>query len=113
MEVGLRYMGYWIDRRIINNEIWRVGVNFTFKHQGSNFDEREEKVTRLAIVSKTGDKNHEEEIKEILEGHVKYPYERRAVNIPEDYEWLLSAEIQHKWEVIGNIHENPELLGNK
>ena len=51
-----------------------------------------------------------DEIKEILEDHVKYPYERRVVKIPEDYEWLLSSEIQSYWEVIGNIHSNPELL---
>jgi uncharacterized phage protein (TIGR01671 family) len=52
----------------------------------------------------------QKQIKEILEDHVKYPYERRCVNIPEDYEWLLSSEIQNIWEVIGNIHQNPELL---
>ena len=51
-----------------------------------------------------------DEIKEILEDHVKYPYERRVVKVPEDYEWLLSGEIQSYWEVIGNIHQNPELL---
>ena len=50
------------------------------------------------------------EIDSVLNDHVKYPYERRAVDIPECYEWLLSPEIQQYWEVIGNIHENPELL---
>lgn len=50
------------------------------------------------------------EIDAVLNDHIKYPYERRVVNVPEDYEWLLSSEIQQYWEVIGNIHENPELL---
>jgi uncharacterized phage protein (TIGR01671 family) len=53
-----------------------------------------------------------DEIEEILQDHVKYPYERRTVKIPEDYEWLLSSEIQNSWEVIGNIHQNPELINN-
>lgn len=38
------------------------------------------------------------------------PMERRAISIPGDYEWLLSTEIQEWWSVIGNIHENNELL---
>jgi uncharacterized phage protein (TIGR01671 family) len=52
----------------------------------------------------------QEDIKEILNDHVKYPYERRVVKIPEDYEWLLSGDIKSYWEVIGNIHQHPELL---
>ena len=31
---------------------------------------------------------------EVETDHVKYPYERRVVEIPKDYEWLLSSEIQ-------------------
>ncbi|MFT6988192.1 MAG: putative phage protein (TIGR01671 family) [Paraglaciecola sp.] len=52
----------------------------------------------------------QKQIKEILEDHVKYPYERRRVNMPEDYEWLLSSEIQNIWEVVGNIHQHSELI---
>lgn len=47
---------------------------------------------------------------EVETNHVKYPYERRVVNLPSDYEWLLSSEIQTYFEVIGNIYENPDLL---
>ena len=50
---------------------------------------------------------------EIENNHIKYPYERRVIEIPECYEWMLSEEIQRYWEVIGNIHENPELLKHK
>ena len=50
------------------------------------------------------------EINEILNNHEKYPYEQRLVELPESYEWLLSSEIQSFWAVIGNIHENQELL---
>ena len=51
----------------------------------------------------------EDEIKDILEDHVKYPYKQKLVKIPESYKWLLSGEIQTYWEVVGNIHQNPEL----
>lgn len=47
---------------------------------------------------------------EVETNHVKYPYERRVVNLPSDYEWLLSSEIQTYFEVIGNIYENSDLL---
>lgn len=50
------------------------------------------------------------ELKEVLENHTKYPYERRLIQIPDCYEWLLSGEIQKYWENIGTIFENPELL---
>lgn len=35
------------------------------------------------------------------------PMERRTVEIPSDYEWLLSGEIQQYWQVIGNIFQPP------
>lgn len=41
------------------------------------------------------------------------PYEERVVNLPEDYEWLLSDEIQTYWKVVGSTYENPELLNEK
>ena len=34
------------------------------------------------------------------------PYEERIIEGIEDYEWLLSGEIQQYWEVIGNKHED-------
>ena len=36
------------------------------------------------------------------------PMERRDVEMPGSYEWLLSGEIQEYWHIIGNIHDNPE-----
>jgi len=51
-----------------------------------------------------------EELKKLKEAYDKEPMERRTVEIPSDYEWLLSSEIQSYWQVIGNIYENPELL---
>jgi hypothetical protein len=36
----------------------------------------------------------------VLTDHVKYPYEERTVELPRDYDWLLSSEIQTYWEVI-------------
>ena len=38
------------------------------------------------------------------------PFEQRVVSTIQDYEWILSREVQTDWEVIGNIHESPELL---
>lgn len=38
----------------------------------------------------------------------KKPYEERIVESIEDYDWLLSSDIQRYWEVIGNIHEDKE-----
>ena len=52
----------------------------------------------------------EEGRKQLLIDIENEPYETRVVDGIEDYEWLLSSEIQSYWEVIGNIHENPELL---
>jgi hypothetical protein len=36
---------------------------------------------------------------EVMTDHVKYPYEKRVVELPGDYEWLLSEEIQRFWIV--------------
>lgn len=46
---------------------------------------------------------------EILTDHIKYPYERRVIEMPDCYNWLLMREIQSYWEVVGNIYENVEL----
>ena len=51
-----------------------------------------------------------DEKKRLMAEFEKEPYERRVISLPEDYEWLLSSEIQSEWEVIGNLYENPELL---
>jgi hypothetical protein len=36
----------------------------------------------------------------VLNDHEKYPYEERTVELPRDYGWLLSSEIQTYWEII-------------
>ena len=47
----------------------------------------------------------------LLEKYEAEPYEERVVVIPDSYEWMLgNNEVQTYWEVIGNIHENPNLL---
>lgn len=51
-----------------------------------------------------------EKRKELQEEYDKEPMERRVIEMPECYEWLISSEIQTYWHVIGNIHENPELI---
>lgn len=37
---------------------------------------------------------------EVLNDHVKYPYEERVIELPADYQWLLSKEIQTYWEIV-------------
>lgn len=54
-------------------------------------------------------KNKEEQ-NEILNNLKEYPFERRIIEMPNSYEWMLDDEIQRYWEVIGNIYENKELL---
>jgi uncharacterized phage protein (TIGR01671 family) len=46
----------------------------------------------------------------ILKEYEAEPMERRCIEIPKDYEWLMTSELQSYWEVIGNIYENSELL---
>jgi hypothetical protein len=41
---------------------------------------------------------------EVLNDHVKYPYEDRLISLPDDYEWLMSREIQSYWEVIKSLN---------
>lgn len=52
----------------------------------------------------------EEKREELQAQYDAEPFEERIVESIEDYEWLLSSEIQSYWDVIGNIYENPELL---
>lgn len=40
------------------------------------------------------------------------PMERRVIEMPGCYEWILSSEVQTYWHVIGNIYENPELVSS-
>ncbi len=47
---------------------------------------------------------------ELQEMYDAEPMERRVIEIPSCYEWILSSEIQTYWHVIGNIYDNPELL---
>jgi len=57
---NLRYKGYYIDKRIYNGFLSRVGINFTYQHSGNSiplpngnfmFDEKEERVTFLSRVA--------------------------------------------------------------
>ena len=48
-------------------------------------------------------------LKELREQYDKEPMERRVIEMPECYNWLLSSEIQTYWHVIGNIYESPNL----
>ena len=57
--------------------------------------------------------NDKQAMEEIANNHVDYPFERRIIQMPDCYEWILSSEIKDYWEVIGNIHENPELMEDK
>lgn len=38
------------------------------------------------------------------------PLERRAVEMPSCYEQFSQSELTSYWQVIGNIHQNPDLL---
>lgn len=49
---------------------------------------------------------------ELQEMYDAEPMERRVIEMPSCYEWILSSEIQTYWHVIGNIYENPELLNS-
>ena len=77
----LRYCGYWIDRRLIEENVCRVGVHYTYLHRGNDFDgpkmydEREEKVKFLSIVSRPGDMDYDEEIRKIQVRLDKINYE--------------------------------------
>lgn len=51
-----------------------------------------------------------ERLKELRQQYEKEPMERRVIEMPECYNWLLSSEVQTYWLVIGNIYENSELL---
>jgi uncharacterized phage protein (TIGR01671 family) len=51
----------------------------------------------------------EEALKKLKEDYANEPMERRKIEMPSCYEWILSGEIQSYWKVVGNIYENPEL----
>ena len=53
-----------------------------------------------------------EKLQKLKQDYENEPMERRKIEIPGDYGWLLSSEIQIYWQVLGNIHQNPELIGN-
>jgi hypothetical protein len=80
--------------RFANRWQWYRG---TLKQAGTGyFDKKGVELTSPAFASK-------EDVESDLEN---YPYEERVVKLPEDYEWLLSNEIQEYWEVSGNIMED-------
>lgn len=37
---------------------------------------------------------------EVLSNDEKYPYEDRIITFPDSYEWLMSGEIQTRWEIV-------------
>jgi len=49
------------------------------------------------LMGKTG-----KEREKLIEEYNNLPYEERTIDDIEDYEWLLSSEIQTYWEIIGN-----------
>lgn len=51
-----------------------------------------------------------ERLKKLQEQYDSEPMERREIQMPECYEWLLSSEIQTYWKVVGNVYQHPELL---
>jgi uncharacterized phage protein (TIGR01671 family) len=55
---------------------------------------------------------NEEELQKLKGEFESEPYEERVVKLPNDYEWLLSGEIQTYWEVVGNKYQNQELLSD-
>lgn len=52
------------------------------------------------ILASEADRN------EVLTNHEKYPYEERTVELPADYEWLLSSEVQAYWEIVAKESTN-------
>jgi len=63
--------------------------------------------TSYGIKMRLADRDRKKELQKAYDAE---PMERRVIELPGDYEWLLSSEIQTYWHVIGNIHEHPELL---
>lgn len=53
-----------------------------------------------------------EKLAELKAQYEAEPYEERLIKLPEDYEWLLSSEIQSYWEIVGNKYKTPELLAH-
>ena len=53
---------------------------------------------------------NEKETKKLQKQYDAEPMERRVISLPNDYDFLLSQEIQQYWKVIGNKLENPELV---
>jgi len=122
-EIKFRFWGLLEKSWLIDGRTETSIYDFAFKNgMNWNFITKKEALERVVVVQYTGlkDKNG----KEIYEGDVlkhdshKYLFEIKWY--PNDAAWRFHrddkggmgmAGINESWEIIGNIYENPELIG--